>query len=221
MSRHAAYLGSWFSLLLAANVCAAAPSFDCAKAAEGAEQAICKDAKLAALDAAIARAYALAQDKLGGRGAKALRENQRVFLSARDAAQGLPDNDLQDRLSNQLNFLERAAAAAGGSGLVGTWENAYGIITIKRGTGELFSVEAQSGDPVSARWVCDTTDEVPLQDGALSFTDADKPQDATVTIRVLMDAALLVVSEDVKEGAVRGYCGANGFLEGTYLRVGP
>ena len=215
---------SFASLLFAITIASAqpAPSFDCAKAADGAEQAICKDGKLAEIDAAIARAYAAALAKLKGSAAKVLQEDQRSFLAIRDAAYGRPDDNLHDRLQDRLTFLEGVSKASpAAKDFTGTWENSFGTITIKAASGGKLSIEAQSAEPISARWVCDTTAEAAPEKGALTFTDADTPEETTATIRLHRDGPLLVVSEEVKPEAIRGYCGANGYLEGSYFRTAP
>jgi uncharacterized protein len=219
------FLAACSAALLSALFPAAAqqaPSFDCGKATARIERAICKNARLAKLDAAIARAYAQAQERLGSTGAIALRDDQRIFVAARDAAQGLPSEDLGDRMQARLTFLqELVSAPAHGDGFDGLWQNAYGIITIRAGAEGRHSVQAETADPLSARWVCDTGGEASVQGGALTFTDGDIPEENTATIRIRRSGPILAVREDVKGGAVRGYCGANGFLEGSFFRTGP
>jgi uncharacterized protein len=211
-----------FALAVGAASASAAPSFDCAKASEEAEKAICKDAKLADLDAAIARAYAAATARLKGAAAKALQEDQRSFVAIRDQSFGLPDYSLAERLQGRLTFLESVAKAlpASGGDFAGVWENSFGTVTIKPAAGGKLSIEAQSADPISARWVCDITDEVAPDKGVLSFTDGDTPADMTATISLRRDGPLLAVSEAVKPDTVRGYCGHRGALEGAYFRTG-
>lgn len=200
----------------------AGPSFDCAKASEEAEKAICKDGKLSDLDAAIARAYAAASARLKGPGAKALQEDQRSFIAIRDQSHGLPDYSLAERLQFRLTFLEGIAKAlpASGADFAGVWENSFGTVTIKPAAGGKLTIEAQSADPISARWVCDISDEVAPDKGALTFTDGDTPADSTATISLRRDGPLLSVSEAVKPDNVRGYCGYRGTLEGAYFRTG-
>jgi uncharacterized protein len=199
-----------------------APSFDCGKATASIERAICKDAKLSKLDADIARAYAQAQQRLGSTGAIALRDDQRVFVAARDRAQGLPGEDLGDRMQSRLTFLEELIKAPDhGDGFDGVWQNAYGVVTIRTGAEGRHSVQAETADPLSARWVCDTGGEASVKGGALTFTDGDTPEEDTATIRMRRSGPILAVREQVKAGAIRGYCGANGFLEGNFFRTGP
>lgn len=63
---------------------AQAPTFDCAKASGEVETLICKDAALAALDQRLAETYKAAQAKASGEMAKALREEQRGWISGRN-----------------------------------------------------------------------------------------------------------------------------------------
>lgn len=200
----------------------AAPSFDCAKASSEAEQAICKDAKLAELDTAIARAYAAALAKFKGAAAKALQEDQHSFLAIRDTAFGTPDENPAERMRTRVDFLDKVAkTAATGPDFAGTWENSFGTITIKPASGGKFAVDANAADPVMARWVCDIGDEVAPANGTLTFDDAapDVQQQATTTISLRREGPLLMVSEEVKPDMVRGYCGHNGSIEGAYFRI--
>jgi uncharacterized protein len=194
----------------------AAPSFDCKKAKAAVEKAICKDKALSDLDAAIARAYAAALERVGTGVTTALRDDQRTFVTARDLAHSRPDENLADRLKNRLSFFERLTVP--GDGFVGTWENALGTVAIKMESGK-HAIKAEAGDPVSARWVCDTSGESDVKGGALTFTDGDTPAEDTATIKLRRNGPLLAVNEDVKDGKIRGYCGHNGALEGRYFAV--
>ena len=62
------------------------PSFDCAKADGQAQELVCKDQELAAMDRELARVYALAakDSGLGEQGAASLRAMQRGWLRGRD-----------------------------------------------------------------------------------------------------------------------------------------
>jgi uncharacterized protein len=218
-----ALAGALFASLSPIGVsAAAAPSFDCGKASEEAEKAICKDARLSGLDAAIARTYAAASAKLKGAAARALQDDQRSFIAIRDQSYGLPDYGLEERLQFRLTFLQNVAKALPSSGtdFAGVWENSVGTVTIKPAAGGKLSVEAQAADPISARWVCDIADEIAPNKGALTFTDGDTPADSTATISLRRDGPLLQLSEEVKPDTVRGYCGHNGSLEGAYFRTG-
>ncbi|MBO9514038.1 MAG: MliC family protein [Variovorax sp.] len=74
-SLRAMMLSLALSLVAAPPVSAAPPSFSCAKASGAAEQAICQDGTLAALDREIARLYRLA---LGGRSLDAQRRKELI-----------------------------------------------------------------------------------------------------------------------------------------------
>lgn len=85
---------------------AEAPSFDCRSAGAPVEKAICRSASLSGLDAEMARAYGRAMKALPAGAQKVLKQQQQLFLRARDLAFGRPDEDLADRLGEQVAFLK-------------------------------------------------------------------------------------------------------------------
>ncbi|MFO0003282.1 MAG: hypothetical protein ACK559_19345, partial [bacterium] len=74
------------ALLLLLGAAPPGPSFDCARAASPAEEAICADPALAALDRGLAQAWAGARGRLKGDAPAlaALKHDQELFLYARD-----------------------------------------------------------------------------------------------------------------------------------------
>lgn len=66
---------------------AASPSFDCRRARNNAERAICADPGLADLDVRMARRYARMQNNVDGKAAQILRDEQREWLRRRDACE--------------------------------------------------------------------------------------------------------------------------------------
>ena len=62
------------------------PSFDCAKASNAIERAICKDADLAKADRALAAAYKALADRLSGPAKEALEKDQVQWIVARNRA---------------------------------------------------------------------------------------------------------------------------------------
>lgn len=79
-------LGFVVAAALAGPVLAATPSFDCAKAETSAEEAVCADAGLAALDREVARLYRLALNgpHMTAEGARQLKAMQRGWIKGRD-----------------------------------------------------------------------------------------------------------------------------------------
>lgn len=83
---------------------AAAPSFDCARAASRTEKSICADRALSSLDDRLARAYASARAVLK-EGASCLQADQREWLAKRDRC--------PDRGCLQARYLDRLAELDG------------------------------------------------------------------------------------------------------------
>ena len=143
------WLAALSLLLLAHSTFAAAPSFDCRTAQTAREIATCNDGKLAALDRELAAAWQSALAHASGDLAKALREDQRKFLSNLDGGfesevwgkPGAPDDkrqmrkevlklrrdtdldplsDLDQQLHERIVFLRNLSSA---SSFVGLWKN--------------------------------------------------------------------------------------------------
>ena len=88
---------------------ASTPSFDCATAKRAVEKAICADPDLSKLDrdidVAYTRAFALAK-KGSQKAADALRQEQRNFISDRNASFGKPDYDFRNAMQKRLQALQ-------------------------------------------------------------------------------------------------------------------
>ncbi|MGF1553281.1 MAG: MliC family protein [Paracoccaceae bacterium] len=89
-------------------------SFDCAAARSTAEQLVCSDADLAALDRELARLYALAIDDTEGEGRRALRAVQRGWVKGRDDCwKGAdPAECVADAYALRLHEIRRGFAAS-------------------------------------------------------------------------------------------------------------
>jgi uncharacterized protein YecT (DUF1311 family) len=96
-------------LICAAQASGAEPSFDCGTAKTAREMATCRDAKLAAADRAMAAAWPAAIARLDATTAKALRDDQRQFISAID--DGF-DNQLWGKAGPPDSASERRKAVA-------------------------------------------------------------------------------------------------------------
>jgi uncharacterized protein YecT (DUF1311 family) len=213
------------SLLLALALLAGAgpapaqnrPSFDCAKAKDDVEKAICKDTALSALDRDLAAAYGEAMRRLDSAGRKALQEEQSGFLMSRDNAMNWPDTSLKDYMTFRLEFLRGIRAGASGSeaaAFFGEWKNEIGSVKIARGKGGKLSIEINTVAPINARWVCEVSGKAPVSGGALRFIEDD------VKIAIRRSGSLLKVDETLPAGrGTRDYCGANGSVEGLYFKV--
>jgi tetratricopeptide (TPR) repeat protein len=88
---------------------AATPSFDCATARRAVEKAICADPELSRLDrdidVAYTRAFASAR-KGSSKAAEALRQDQRDFVTDRNASFGRSDYVIHDALQKRLQALQ-------------------------------------------------------------------------------------------------------------------
>jgi tetratricopeptide (TPR) repeat protein len=88
---------------------AATPSFDCATARRAVEKAICGDPDLSRLDrdigVAYTRAFAMAK-KQSSKAADAVRQDQRDFVSDRNASFGRADYAVRDAMEKRLQALQ-------------------------------------------------------------------------------------------------------------------
>lgn len=191
-------------------------SFECAKAAEPIETAICKDPALARLDREIASAYAEARGRLDAAGRRALQTDQESFLQSRATALGWPDASVLEVMTERLAFLRglRAPAGGGDAAFLGEWRADFGTVTVTRARSGRLAVAVSTAAPVTARWLCDASGEARLRDGALAF------QEDGVMIVLRRDGSTLQVDERMPaEWRARGYCGANGSLSGRFFKV--
>lgn len=191
------------------------PSFDCAKASLPAERAICASPELAAADRRIASRFAWLLKRLDARAADALREDQRAFLALRDDVYE-PDARGRERLAAHLRarreLLEGIVIpSASDRSAEGRWRNLHGMVEIQRWPQGGLSFYANTVEPVRGRWLCEVTGEI--REG---FVDAGPD----MMIEPRRDGATLVVKELPLPGkrVTPGYCGLNGFVEGTYFR---
>jgi uncharacterized protein len=192
------------------------PSFDCAKAKEEVERAICKDSALSGLDRDIASAYAAARRKLDPEAQKAFQLDQESFLLGRDAALESPNITLREHMAFRLEFLRSVRSAPTGSettAFLGEWKAEGGSVKITRGKAGQLQIEINTNAPVTARWICEVGGEARLRDGKLRFKEDD------VEIILSRKGQSLNVEEIVPASHGRDYCGANGSVEGAYFRV--
>jgi uncharacterized protein len=192
----------------------AKPSFDCATARAGAEQAICRNAKLARLDREIARVYGEIADILEGAARQRMRDDQRLFLGYRDSAfQASRDTEeLEVALQNRRDFLQRVIDNRDNSDAAeGYYENAMGLLSITP-SGNRFEVTVQTAGP-GGRWICEATVTVRRADGRLSGSSEDGLR---LTGRY-GDGNITITATGVEQA---GICGNNGSLDGTFFYIG-
>lgn len=115
-----------FALLIVSVAASAqaAASFDCSKASNAYEKAVCKSDTLSQLDLQISHAYKQARERLAtdAPALAALRQVQRDYL-------GMGDVMLQTRMESQLAFL-RGIDGAQRQGLAGLWDLPTGGISL-------------------------------------------------------------------------------------------
>lgn len=214
------------SLAIASSAAAAAPSFNCAKAATPVEKSICGNSRLAGQDAAIAQQYNAVRGKLDADAAKSLTADQHYFLGVRDKiyaepfSGSTPIKEITTSMDYRLRFL-KAINPRPPAGFVGKWKNIEGEIEITQAAdGKLF-VSANSAQPYNGRWVCDLSGSAVVSGDTLSVTYQDgAPWVLTLTRR----GAVLVVREVPPAGAKDDgfgppFCGMNGSLYGDWFAV--
>jgi uncharacterized protein len=190
------------------------PSFDCAKATEDIETAICKSGILSKLDRDIAAAYAQARRKLDAESQTALQEDQESFLSARADALAEDSKSLTEFMQERLKLLRGMVSPATGTGeatFLGQWHNSSGFVRITRAGGGKLKVLIQTSTPVTGMRACGAEQTALLKDGKLTFRHLH------VTVSLQRKAAVLEVSED--NGDIHLVCGQGSWLRGTYFRV--
>jgi len=209
-----------FVLLSSSASAAAAPSFDCDKAATEVEQAICSDQnpELAARDAALARLYRALKEQ-GGH--DAVLGGQSAWLGKRDAC-GADAACLASRYDERIAVLAREAGDE--AGVTGS----YGYqLSQDTDTGDAFMVREADG---SLSGMISTVSGPTYHlcnvefAGAAAFGDAwiwDGPADEAGfdgrACRILFrfdEGQLRVDSQSCNY-----YCGARGFFDATYERT--
>ncbi|MFN4297553.1 MAG: lysozyme inhibitor LprI family protein [Brevundimonas sp.] len=196
------------------------PSFNCDRAETGAERAICADADLSRQDRELATLYRDVRARLSPEARAALRQDQRWFLGARD--QWFENRDrwdgfptLAERMEQRSDFL--ASIDAGARGWTGRWRNAAGALTVTEEGGRL-TLAFNTAHPANARWLCDVSLTGDPVNGVIEGP-ADMDGNYRLSARLLGD--VIRVDETLVEGrsGPPGYCGANGFVSGSFFRV--
>jgi uncharacterized protein len=190
------------------------PSFDCVKATEDVEPAICKSGNLSKLDRDIAPAYAQARRNLDPAGQIALQEDQESFLSARATALAEDSKSLTEFMQERLKLLRGMVAPPSGSGeaaFLGQWHNGSGFVRVTRAAGGKLKVSIETSTPVTGMRACGAEQTATLRDGKLTFRHFH------VTVSIKRKASVLEVVED--DGDIHLVCGQGSWLRGTYFRV--
>jgi hypothetical protein len=196
---------------------ASGPSFDCAKASNEVERAICGDGGLGRLDGEVARAYRDARARFQGEreAQAALQADQRNWLSGRDwsmfpgAGVGL-DSYLSERAADLSAYTGPRAS------LSGRWSNVLGTFDIAVRDNRA-TISASAVEPTRSTWICQIEGEATRSGETLTLA----PPDAEGwTIILTRQGSTLRVTETPHasgEPSIRPYCGNNGRFEGIYL----
>lgn len=198
------------------------PSFDCAKAKTPVERAICADPAAARADSAIAHRYADLLQGFGGEAGQGLREDQRYFMSVRDAAyenaeRGERGKVLRDQLDGRLKELERIRERPR-EGLLGDWNNFAGGLEIRRDTKGVYVVRGNAAHPLDGRWVCDAE----VSGGGSEARVVARAGDDGSALELTRVGAGLRVRELDSNGQphpMSEFCGHNGTLDGWYFQT--
>ncbi len=203
---------------------AAPPSFDCLVAKLPVEKAICRSPILSALDVEIAEAYGRAMSAMSGEMRDTLRKVQRTFLAARDRAHGLPDEDLEQRLADQVGFI-KSIETRGRSTIEGSWRNGIGGVEVTLRPGGVAEVTIGTNEPARAIWLCDLQGEA-RQEATGWVLQADRSLIEGWTVTLVLRGGQLTVTSAPKpgpDGPPPGepppFCGMGGTIDGDYLPV--
>ncbi|HEX8168286.1 MAG TPA: hypothetical protein VF601_21175 [Beijerinckiaceae bacterium] len=200
------------------------PSFDCTRARTAVERAICGDAGLAALDAAVAAAYrqALGRVRPDQTLLAALTRDQAEFAAGREDTLDRPDADLARYLRSRRAWLD--AIAAPRPGIEGVWINGSGSLRVERRGNGLFGVVAKGDDPVRGSYTCTFIGVGRLEAGGLEAAWDGKAADDEDgaegwTLRLRRDGGTLRIEQrrNGSEAPTPPFCGVHGTLEGSYL----
>jgi uncharacterized protein YecT (DUF1311 family) len=205
-------------------------SFDCAQAKSVAEKMICADAGLSAADAAIAVNYGAALKRLDAPARKSLAQDQQDFISYRNRIAGF-DQDVPKGKQNfpiEMFMRDRAAFLGGiekpGVGLVGSWKNVEGQVTVRpAGRGKL-EIGADTANPSTGGSECNVGGVVQAQQD-LELVDADSEGKATGFVYRFHRLGDALEAEE--EGQASGdstepaSCGANGHVSGVFFLTRP
>ena len=195
----------------------ARPSFDCEKAGNAAEKAVCGSAILKMMDRTLARFYRVARQA----GGKPVAAAQRKWMKARNACRD--DYDcLEEKYASRIIALARAAGDEGGiSGFYGydlRKEESSGSMWLAREadgslSGALFTLTG------STAHTCDIEFEKASPDGSRWRWKSPDSEE------LLLKPCLLTITP--VKGGVRikstnsclGYCGMRGFFATVYKRL--
>ena len=205
-------------------------SFECAQAKSVAEKMICADASLAAADAAIAANYGAALKRLDAPARKALAQDQQDFISYRDRIAGFDQDVPKDKQNFPIDvFMRDRAAFLGGiekpnAGLVGSWKNVEGEVTIKPAARGKLEIGADIANPSTGGSECNVGGVVKAQQD-LELVDADSQGKATGFVYRFHRLGDALEAEEEGQASADSTepasCGANGHVSGVFFLTRP
>jgi uncharacterized protein len=213
------------SIVLAAVLAAASfpalaqsQAADCAKVTAPVDVAICADPELRALDRSMRDAYVKALGRIDKDAYKALQKDQKAFLDERAVVLDKKTMPLTEYVRNRTAFLERIenppwSREAGA--FLGTWRNSLGMVQVTRDESGKLVVSISTLSPGESAWVCDIESVAMMpKNGRVSFTEDE------VKVTLSRRGSALVIGDEVPQGdGGRPFCGANGYIDGSFFKV--
>jgi uncharacterized protein len=209
-----------FAGLLAFGPASTQPSFDCRRATQSDERAVCASPVLSRLDRQLASEYRAAQRRFAGdRIALAeLTQQQTWFLGTRErvhenrlGATLTLDGLYRDRITELRRLSPRQTK------WVGQWSGLSSRVTIISGRGGALSVSLSAVEPSAGRWVCDYENTPARQQGEDLVVTYPDENGKPVPIVISRVGGLL----EVRFGEGTQFnCGMNGTVSGRYFPSG-
>jgi uncharacterized protein YecT (DUF1311 family) len=191
---------------------------NCTKPAGPVEQVICADSELQALDRSVRDAYVKALGRIDRDSTAALQKDQKAFLDERAMVLEKKTMAFGDYLRQRQVFLERIenpAWSREAGAFLGIWKSSLGMVQVTREDGGKLVVQISTLSPAETAWICDIegTAGAP-KNGRVSFTEDE------VKVTLSRRGSALVIGDEVPQGdGGRTFCGANGYIDGTYFKV--
>jgi uncharacterized protein len=190
------------------------PSFDCRKAASVSEKTVCANAELSRLDFQLGRRWKSFLDAfIDSVQITQMKADQRAWIASRGKCGADPD------CISKL-YRDRLAALSGGDPA----HRFSGVFEVKDigffalyPIGDHYLVNIQTADPSDGKWACELAGEAES-----SGDDLKIRIEQTVFQARLRDPSTLVVGDSESVAAASSqYCGLNGTIAFSFVRVRP
>jgi uncharacterized protein len=186
------------------------PAFNCARASNATEKAICADARLSTLDREMAAAWRSWKEAFSDDADRTrLRVDQAQWMKRRNACAAATDciattyQDRLDELTGGSRYPFAGVYEKNGIGTVAVYPHAQG-----------YRVSIQTADPQAGRWTCELTGSAAAQGQQLTI----RVDGATFQARLQSDV-LEVLPGDGTNEAKGSFCGNNGTFTYGFRRV--